>query len=57
MEQELFCSGYCRMLDSSRTVTILIENGILAEIDCNFENCIYASSCPIAQQIAAALKK
>ena len=57
MEQELFYSGYCRMLDSSRTVTILIENGILAEIDCNFENCIYASSCPIAQQIAAALKK
>lgn len=57
MEQELFFSGYCRMLDSGRTVTVLIEDGILTEADCNFENCLHASACPIGQQIAVALKQ
>ena len=56
MEQELFFSGYCRILDSSRSVIVVIEDGSLAEVDCNFENCIYAASCPIGQQIQNALK-
>ena len=56
MEQELFFSGYCRMLDSSRTVTVLIEDRNLTEIDCNFENCVHAAACPIARQITSALK-
>ena len=54
MEQELFFSGYCRAMDSSRTVTALVEDGKLTETDCNFENCIYAASCPIGKQIAQA---
>ena len=56
MEQELFFSGYCRILDSSRSVIAVIEDGSLTEVDCNFENCIYATSCPIGQQIQNALK-
>jgi hypothetical protein len=56
MEQELFFSGYCRVLDSSRSVIAVIEDGSLTEVDCNFENCIYATSCPIGQQIQNALK-
>ena len=56
MEQELILSGYCRMMDSSRCVIAVIEDGALAEVDCNFESCIYASSCPIGQQIQNSLK-
>ena len=56
MEQELFFSGYCRALDSRRTVAALLEAGELTEVDCNFENCIYAPSCPIGQQLEAVLK-
>ena len=56
MEQELFFSGYCRVLDCNRSVIAVMEDGALTEVDCNFENCIYASSCPIGQQIEAARK-
>lgn len=56
MEQELILSGYCRVLDSSRCVIAVIEDTTLAEVDCGFENCIYASTCPIGQQIQNALK-
>ena len=56
MEQELFLSGYCRAMDAGRTVAVILENNLLTEVDCNFENCIYASSCPIGQQIQEALK-
>ena len=56
MEQELFFSGYCRMTDSSRTVTAVTENQVLTEIDCNYENCIYSASCPIGKQVTEAIR-
>ncbi len=49
MEQELFLSGYCRMIDSSRTVAV--EDG---QADCSFDSCVYATECPIGKQITAA---
>jgi len=57
MEKEGFFSGYCRQTDSSRTVTVLVEQGVLTEVDCCFENCIYAPNCPIGQKISAFLQE
>lgn len=51
MEQEFFFSGYCRVLDGSRTVCLVTENGAVVEVDCNFESCPYATDCPIGKEI------
>lgn len=51
MEKELFLSGYCRVLDSSRMVEVILEDGELAEVDCCFPDCVYAPNCTIAQAI------
>ncbi len=51
MEQEKFCSGYCRVLDRSRTVEVILEDGAFQEADCMFPDCIYASGCPVAKAI------
>ena len=53
METEKFLSGYCRQLDSSRMVEVILENGTVTEVDCCYGNCVYQGSCPIAQQIDA----
>ena len=53
MEQELFLSGYCKALDRSRMVCVVIENGDITEIDCAYPNCIHRSVCGIAQQVDA----
>lgn len=49
-------SGYCRAIDTARLV-LCEESGGEWDIDCNFENCDYAHSCPIGQQIAALLER
>lgn len=51
MEQELILSGYCKAMDSSRTV--LIEEG---EPDCQYGCCPHESSCPIAEKIRQAIE-
>ena len=51
MEQEYFFSGYCRCLDSSRTVEAITIDGVLTEVDCGYESCIHRGSCPIAREI------
>jgi len=51
MEQELFFSGYCRALDASRTVEIIVEDNEATEVDCAWPDCIHRSVCPIAKQI------
>ena len=51
METEKFVSGYCRQLDASRMVEVILEDGEVTEIDCCYGNCIYQSNCPIAQEI------
>ncbi len=51
MEIEKFLCGYCKQLDASRMVALLIEDGILAEVDCCYGSCVYQPNCPIAREI------
>ena len=51
MEQEKFFSGYCRQLDASRMVEVILEDGKISEIDCCYGNCVYESNCPIAKEV------
>ena len=51
MEQELFLSGYCRVLDSSRMVAVVLENRKLIEMECCYGSCLYEPNCPIAEKI------
>ena len=51
MEIEKFLSGYCRQLDASRMVEVIIEDGEVSEIDCCYGSCVYQSNCPIAKEI------
>lgn len=51
MEQEEFLTGYCRTLDQSRVVPILLLDGRIQEVDCLYGNCPHEASCPIAEKI------
>lgn len=51
MEREAFFSGYCRCTDSSRMVAVLLNDGELSEVDCNFGVCPYETDCALAQKI------
>ena len=51
MEKEYFFSGYCRVLDASRMVEVILENGEITEVDCCYGNCVYQTNCPIAEEI------
>ena len=51
MEIEKFISGYCRHLDASRMVEVILEDGALSEIDCCYGNCVYQGNCPVAKEI------
>lgn len=51
METETFVSGYCRQLDGSRMVEVILEDGVITEADCCYGDCVYQGSCPIAKQL------
>ena len=51
MEVEKFVSGYCKQLDASRMVEVILEDGKITEVDCCYGNCVYQGSCPIAKEI------
>ncbi len=51
MEKEYFFTGYCRQLDQSRVVAVVVEDCELSEVDCCFETCIHALSCTVAEEI------
>jgi len=53
MEEEKMISGYCRQLDGSRMVEVILENGRIAEVDCCYGNCIHQTACSIAQAVDA----
>ena len=53
MEQEVFFSGYCRILDESRMVSAVAENGVLTEVDCCYLTCPHTAACTIAQGIGS----
>ena len=51
METEKFISCYCRVLDCSRLVEVVLVDGVLDETDCCYGSCIYQPNCPIAKEI------
>lgn len=51
MEKEVFLSGYCRTTDASRMVEVILEDGIVTEVDCCFDNCPHTQGCTIAKAI------
>ena len=51
MEKEIFISGYCRVLDQSRMVELITEDGELVDVDCCYGSCIHEPNCQIAKQI------
>lgn len=51
MEVEKFVSGYCRQLDASRMVEVILEDGEITEIDCCYGSCVYQPNCPIAKEV------
>ena len=53
MEQEKFLSGYCRQLDGSRMVEVVVENGQILEVDCAYGSCKFQPNCPVAGEIDA----
>lgn len=57
MERETFFSGYCRCMDSSRTVAVEAEGKELLFADCDYAACPYAENCPIGKNITEFLMK
>ena len=51
MEKEVFLSGYCRTIDNSRMVEVILEDGELTEVDCCYESCLHTANCLIAKSI------
>ena len=51
MEKEIFISGYCRVLDQSRMVELITEDGELVDVGCCYGSCIHEPNCQIAKQI------
>lgn len=56
METETFLSGYCRQLDDARMVEVVLEDGVLAEVDCCYGSCVYEPNCPVAREITQLLQ-
>ncbi len=57
MEKEWFYSGYCRVLDGSRTVCLVTEDGALTDVDCEYAHCPYAANCPIGKSITECVQE
>jgi hypothetical protein len=51
MEVEKYLSGYCRQLDGSRMVEVILEDGEIVEIDCCYGSCIHQGNCLIAKEV------
>lgn len=57
MSDEKILSGYCRVLDQSRMVTVEWEGPELLDVDCCYGGCVHQSSCEIAKSITALLEQ
>ena len=57
MEKEVFLRGYCRTIDASRMVEVILEDGELSEVDCCYENCPHTPNCIIAKSIRELTEK
>ena len=47
---EWIVSGYCRSQDQARTV-LLERDGTQWDCDCDYPDCAYAPSCPVAAEL------
>lgn len=57
METEKFISGYCRQLDASRMVEVVLEDGKITEVDCCYGSCVYQSECTVGKHISGLEEK
>ena len=57
MEEERFCSGWCRQLDEARRVlfscTLVNGRWEIIDADCFYPDCPFAADCPVAAQARA----
>ena len=51
MEEEKILTGYCRQLDASRIVEVILEDGQITEVDCCYGSCIHQGNCAIAKEL------
>lgn len=51
---EEFVTGYCRVLDSARTVLVDLDEHCA---DCDYPACPYAVECPVAEKITHLLQE
>lgn len=51
MEEEYFISGYCRVLDAGRMVTVETDGSKITDVDCCYGGCPYQPECPVARQL------
>lgn len=49
--EETYITGYCRKLDSSRMVEVIVEDGQVTEVDCCYGDCPQQGNCTIAKAI------
>lgn len=49
--EEKYLTGYCRQLDGSRMVEVIVEDGQVTEVDCCYGNCSFQGNCTVAQSI------
>ena len=55
--EERYLTGYCRCLDNSRIVEIVVEEGKIEECDCLYGSCKFQMQCTIAQGIEEILSE
>ena len=55
--EERYLTGYCRCLDGSRMVEVVVEDGMLDECDCLYGACRFQSQCTIAKEIGELTEK
>lgn len=49
--EEKYVTGYCRQMDSSRMVEVIVEHGQVTEADCSYGNCTFQGNCAVAKAI------
>ncbi len=49
--EEKYVTGYCRQMDSSRMVEVIVEHGQVTEVDCSYGNCTFQGNCAVAKAI------
>ena len=56
MSEEKIISGYCRVLDQGRMVTVEWDGPELLDADCCYGACVHQSACEIGKAITALLE-